>query len=138
MPLEPRWVRRCCRAPTGDHQSASYGRGGKMDVKEINRRVIEQFRAGGEIGGRHRDRLLLLTTTGAKTGGRHTTPMTFHRAGDRVLVGASHMGGRKHPDWYLNLVANPRVVVEAGGERFKAVTVPDGGAELEPLWSMLK
>ena len=109
-----------------------------MDVKEINRRVIEQFRAGGEIEGMHRDRLLLLTTTGAKTGGRHTTPMMFHRDGDRLLVVASNMGARKHPDWYLNLVANPQVVVEAGGERFEAVAVPYGGAEREPLWSMLK
>jgi hypothetical protein len=46
-----------------------------MDVKATNRRVIEQFRAGGEIEGMHRERLLLLTTTGNP----HTSPMTFHR-----------------------------------------------------------
>lgn len=47
-----------------------------MDVKEINRRVIEQFRAGGEIEGMHRDRLLLLTTTGARTG-RFRSPLPY-------------------------------------------------------------
>lgn len=109
-----------------------------MDVKEINRRVIEQFRGGGEIEGMHRDRLLLLTTTGAKTGRPHTTPMMFHRDGDRLLVIASNMGAHKHPDWYLNLVANPQVTVEVGSERFNAVAVPYGGEEREGLWSMLK
>ncbi len=45
-----------------------------MDIKEINRRVIEQFRAGGEIEGMQRDRLLLLTTVGARIAQRRTTP----------------------------------------------------------------
>jgi deazaflavin-dependent oxidoreductase (nitroreductase family) len=87
-----------------------------MDIKETNRRVIEQFRAGGDIDGMQRDRLLLLTTLGARTGHRRTTPMMFHRDGERLLVIASNAGASKHPDWYLNLVANPRVTVEVGDE----------------------
>jgi len=55
----------------------------------------------------HRDRLVLLTTVGARTGKWHTTPMMFHRDGERLLVIASNMGAVNHPDWYLNLVANP-------------------------------
>jgi deazaflavin-dependent oxidoreductase (nitroreductase family) len=109
-----------------------------VDVKEINRRVIEQFRAGGEIEGMHRDRLLLLTTTGAKSGQPRTTPMMFHPDGDRLLVIASNMGAPRHPDWYLNLVANPRVTVEVGVERYDAVASTAEGAERERLWSMLK
>ena len=85
-----------------------------MDVREVNKRVVEQFRAGGPIEGMHRERLLLLTTTGRRTGEHRTTPMMFHRDGDRVLVIASNIGAPRHPDWYLNLVANPEVTVEVG------------------------
>lgn len=109
----------------------------EVDVKEINRQVIEQFRAGGEIKGMHRDRLLL-TTVGARTGQRHTTPMMFHPDGDRSLVIASNMGAPKHPAWYLNLVANPRVTVEIGDVTYEAVASTAEGAERERLWSLLK
>jgi deazaflavin-dependent oxidoreductase (nitroreductase family) len=109
-----------------------------MDIKQINQRVIEQFRAGGEIEGMHRDRLVLLTTVGAKTGRRRTTPMMFHRDGDRLLVVASNVGAPTHPDWYLNLVADPRVVVEVHDETYDALARPAEGAERQRLWSMLK
>ncbi|HEX8304927.1 MAG TPA: nitroreductase family deazaflavin-dependent oxidoreductase [Jatrophihabitans sp.] len=109
-----------------------------MDVREINRRVIEQFRAGGEIEGMHRDRLLLLTTTGARTGQPRTTPMMFHPDGDRLLVIASNIGAPRHPDWYLNLAANPQVTVEVGDERYEAVATTAEGDERDRLWSMLK
>ena len=109
-----------------------------MDIKQINARVIEQFRAGGPIEGMKRDGLLLLTTTGAKTGRTRTTPMMFHRDGERLLVIASNIGAPAHPDWYVNLVAHPRVVVEVGAERFEATAVPLAGSDRERLWTMLK
>jgi len=109
-----------------------------MDMKQVNAGVIDQFRAGGPIEGMNRDRLLLLTTTGAKSGQSRTTPMMFHRDGDRLLVIASNIGADKHPDWYVNLVANPHVVVEVGAERFEATAVPLTGDERERLWTMLK
>jgi deazaflavin-dependent oxidoreductase (nitroreductase family) len=109
-----------------------------MDIKQINARVIEQFRAGGPIEGMNRDGLLLLTTTGARSGRTRTTPMMFHRDGDRLLVIASNIGALKHPDWYANLVADPHVVVEVGAERFEAEAVPLTGSERERLWAMLK
>jgi deazaflavin-dependent oxidoreductase (nitroreductase family) len=109
-----------------------------VDIREINQRVIEQFRAGGPIEGMHRERLVLLTTTGARTGRPHTTPMMFHRDGDRLLVMASNNGAPRHPDWYLNLAANPRVTVEVGDERYDAVASTAEGTEREQLWSMLK
>jgi deazaflavin-dependent oxidoreductase (nitroreductase family) len=109
-----------------------------MDIKQINARVIEQFRAGGPIEGMKRDGLLLLTTTGAKTGRTRTTPMMFHRDGDRLLVIASNIGAPAHPDWYVNLVARPQVAVEVGAERFEATAVPLAGSDRERLWTMLK
>ena len=109
-----------------------------MDITDINRRVIEQFRAGGEIEGMHRDRIVLLTTAGARTGQRRTTPMMFHRDGGRVLVVASNVGAPKHPDWYRNLIADPRVIVEVGDETYPAVATTLEGNERARAWSMLK
>ena len=110
-----------------------------MDVRETNRIVVERFRSGGDLPhGMHRDRLVLLTTTGARTGREHTTPMMFHRDGDRLLVIASNMGAVRHPDWYRNLVADPRVSVEVGDERYPALAAPLTGDERARVWSMLK
>src|SRR5262249_11904590 len=113
-------------------------KGNLMDVKETNRRVIEQFRAGGEIDGMHRDRLLLLTTIGRPSGATRTTPMMFHRDGDRVLVIASNIGAPHHPDWYLNLAANPQVTVEIGDETYAARATPATGDEYTRLWTTIK
>jgi deazaflavin-dependent oxidoreductase (nitroreductase family) len=108
-----------------------------MDIKETNQRVIEQFRAGGEIDGMHRERLLLLTTTGARTGQSRTTPLMLHRDGDRLLVIASYMGAPAHPDWYLNLAADPRVTVEVGDETYEATAVTVVGEERATMWRTL-
>jgi deazaflavin-dependent oxidoreductase (nitroreductase family) len=81
---------------------------------------------GGSWEGRN---LLLLTTTGRKSGRPHTTPMVYTRDGDRLLVYASKGGHPKHPDWYLNLAADPNVVVEVGAERYDAAATPLEGEE---------
>jgi deazaflavin-dependent oxidoreductase (nitroreductase family) len=109
-----------------------------MDVREINKRVIEQFRAGAPIEGMHRERLVLLTTTGRRSGTPRTTPMMFHRDGDRLLVIASNVGAPSHPDWYLNLVANPSVTVEVDGETYPATATPLEGEEYDRIWTMIK
>lgn len=106
-----------------------------MDMKEINHRVIEQFRAGGEIEGMHRERLLLLTTTGARTGADRTTPMMFHPDDDRVLVMASNAGATKAPDWYANLRANPSVTVEIGDDTYPATATVLAGDDRARLWA---
>jgi deazaflavin-dependent oxidoreductase (nitroreductase family) len=111
------------------------------DIRETNRRVIEQFRAGGAVEGMQRERLLLLTTVGRRTGRPYTAPMMFHRDGDRVLVIASNIGSPRHPDWYLNLEANPAVTVEIGdedGAPRRAVATPLQGGEYTRIWEMLK
>jgi deazaflavin-dependent oxidoreductase (nitroreductase family) len=106
-----------------------------MDIQAINRKVIDQFRAGGEIEGMHRERLLLLTTTGARSGRQRTTPMMFHQDGPRVLVMASNAGARKPPDWYANLAANPTVTVEIGDESYEATATVLTGDERTRLWT---
>jgi deazaflavin-dependent oxidoreductase (nitroreductase family) len=109
-----------------------------MDIAEVNRRVIEQFRAGGEVEGMHREGLVLLTTTGAKTGQRRTTSMMHHRDGDRILVIASNAGATTDPDWYRNLVRDPHVTVEVGHEAYPALATVLTGADRESQWAMLK
>ena len=81
---------------------------------------------------------MLLTTTGRRSGEPRTTPMMFHRDGDRVLVIASNIGAAPHPDWYLNLVADPHVTVEIGDEAYPAIATPTEGADRERVWAMIK
>lgn len=109
-----------------------------MDLLTVNRRVIEQFRAGGEVEGMHRERLLLLTTTGARTGSERTSPMMFHRKGDRLFVIASASGATSDPAWYRNLLADPAVRVEIGDESYRAVATPLTGDEHDRLWTEIK
>jgi deazaflavin-dependent oxidoreductase (nitroreductase family) len=100
--------------------------------------IIEQFRANrgrilrGPFAGRT---LLLLTTTGARSGRPLTKPLGFTRDGDRYVVIASKGGSPTHPAWYHNLVANPRVTVEVGQERFEARASVAQGAERERLYA---
>lgn len=109
-----------------------------MDFKERNRQVIEQFRAGGEIEGMHRERILLLTTTGRRTGNPHITPMMFVRTDDRLFVVAGAGGAPTHPDWYHNLVAKPDVTVEIGQERYEATATPLEGEDYRTRWEQIK
>jgi deazaflavin-dependent oxidoreductase (nitroreductase family) len=100
-------------------------------VSDYNQQIIAEFRANaGRVGGDWEGRdLLLLTTTGRKTGNTYTTPIVFTRDGDRLLVYGSNSGRPEHPDWYLNLVADPKVVVEVGDERYDATALPLAGEE---------
>ena len=95
-------------------------------MSDYNTQIIEEFRANdGKLSGHWEGRdLLLLTTTGRKSGRKHTTPMVYVRDGDRMLVFASKGGAPNHPDWYFNLVADPNVEVEVGAERFEATATP--------------
>src|SRR3954447_27043938 len=83
-----------------------------------NQAVIDELRAAG---GQHPTMtLLILTTTGRKSGRPIVNPLAYQRDGDRVLIFASKGGADDHPDWYLNLVANPEVTVEVEGETYRA------------------
>ncbi|MFD3647790.1 nitroreductase/quinone reductase family protein [Streptomyces cyaneofuscatus] len=99
--------------------------------------VIDEFRANaGKVGGPFAGAdLLLLTTTGARTGRPHTTPLGHVRDGGRVLVVGSNLGAPHHPDWYHNLLAHPAVQVELGDQEFETVAVPAEGATRDELFA---
>lgn len=92
------------------------------DMGEFNRQVVEQFRASGgvgELGPVSFDHLVLLTTTGRRSGQPRTVPLGFaHDDAGHLLLFASNMGAPRHPDWYLNLAADPQVTAELTGRRF--------------------
>ncbi len=90
------------------------------DWHEMNTRVIAEFRANGGVVKSRRHPVILLTTTGAKTGRPHVTPLNFTRDGERIAVIASKGGASAHPDWYRNLVAHPEVTIEDDGDEFRA------------------
>jgi deazaflavin-dependent oxidoreductase (nitroreductase family) len=109
------------------------------DQHEYNRKLIEEFRATRSASGTPLGRrpVVLLTTTGAKSGLRRTTPLMYIPDGDRLLVIASNAGAPAHPDWYYNLVAHPDVGVEVGGETYDANAVVLAGAERQQLWDKI-
>jgi F420H(2)-dependent quinone reductase len=85
--------------------------------QEYNKTVIEEFRAHkGQVPGW--GPLILLTTTGAKTGQPRIAPLMRVDDGDRLIAVASKGGAPKHPEWYLNLLAHPEVTVEVESEKF--------------------
>jgi deazaflavin-dependent oxidoreductase (nitroreductase family) len=106
-------------------------------VKSFNEGVIEEFRANdGKVTGPFAGApLLLLTTTGAKSGERRTTPIVHTTDGDRYVVIASYGGAPKHPAWYHNLVAHPEVTVELPGETFSARARTAEGEERDRLFA---
>ncbi len=79
--------------------------------------------------------LLLLATTGARSGRKLTTPLMYNTDGERVLVFASKAGAPSNPDWYYNLVANPRVTIEMGKETFEADAQVLEGEERDRLFA---
>ena len=109
------------------------------DQNDYNRQLIEEFRANrGRSGGPFEGRpLLLLTTTGAISGQRRTTPMMYVRDGDSLMVIASNVGAPTHPAWYHNLVAHPQITVEVGTETFDATAIVTNGEERHRLWSRI-
>ncbi|MBD3646751.1 MAG: nitroreductase family deazaflavin-dependent oxidoreductase [Pseudomonadales bacterium] len=119
MRIIPIWRR---PTPFCHNQGWSGQAGGKVDLKEFNESIIKEFRENnGVVGGDFEGApMLILTTTGAKTGLTRENPLVFTRDGDRYIIIASYAGAPNNPPWYYNLVANPEVGVEIGSERFTA------------------
>ncbi len=93
------------------------------DPNDWNKQIIAEFRANdGKVGGTFENTpLLLLHTTGAKSGKQRVNPVAYVEDGDRLVILASKGGGPTNPDWYYNLVANPDVRVEVGTDEFDAM-----------------
>ena len=96
------------------------------DMTDWNRKIIEEFRANeGRVGGQFAGApLLLLHTTGARSGQERVNPMMYLDLDGRRFVFASKAGADTHPDWYHNLVAHPAVTVEVGAESYEATAKP--------------
>ena len=105
-------------------------------LKEMNQKVITEFRENkGKVSGRYANMpMLLLTTTGAKSGKTYVNPLAYTNDGDRIVIIASFGGAPKNPSWYHNLVAHPEVTVEVGSERFKAKATVATGEERQRLY----
>jgi len=84
--------------------------------------IIQEFRANaGKVGGPFAGKsLLLLHTSGAKSGLPRINPVACIKDGDRFVIIASKGGAPTNPDWYYNILANPLVSVETGSEQFQA------------------
>ena len=94
----------------------------ESDSNGFNNSVIREFRAnGGAVGGELADTaLLLLTTIDTRSGQQRTTPLAYHRRGNRYIVIASNGGAARNPNWFRNLERDPNVTVEVGRETFPA------------------
>ncbi|MBE1500718.1 deazaflavin-dependent oxidoreductase (nitroreductase family) [Amycolatopsis lexingtonensis] len=108
------------------------------DMNDFNKQVVDEFRANnGVVGGYFEGKnVLLLTTIGAKSGEARLSPLVYTTDGDRYVVAASMGGAPKNPAWYHNLVANPKVTLEVGTEKFEATaTVIADRAERDRLYA---
>ena len=107
--------------------------------KQIERFVTQSHVAlyrssGGLLGGWMLAPVLLLTTTGRQSQQQRTTPLTFFPEGENFVVIASYGGGARHPDWWLNLEAQPRAEAEVGLSRHSVHAREAEGDERERLW----
>jgi deazaflavin-dependent oxidoreductase (nitroreductase family) len=109
-------------------------------LSEWNDKIIEEFRANaGQVGGQFQGApLLLLHSTGAKSGRERVSPMMYRKVGDAWAVFASKSGADTNPDWYHNLLANPRAQIEVGTDSFEVTARTATDDEREPIWSAQK
>ena len=109
-------------------------------MSDWNAQIIEEFRANsGKVGGQFEGApLLLLHTTGAKSGQARVNPMMYQADGENFAVFASKAGAPTNPDWYHNLVANPRASIEVGESTVNVIARIAEGEDRDRLWSRQK
>ena len=109
----------------------------RPDMNAWNRQIMEEFHVNaGKVGGPFEGvPLLLLTTTGARSGQRRTSPVGYLPDGDRLIIYATRGGLPTNPDWYYNLLAHPEVTVEVGTETFEVTAVVLTGEERDRLYA---
>jgi len=110
-------------------------------MNDWNKQIVDEFRANaGKVGGPFENTpVLLLHTTGRKSGKTYINPLAYQKLDDKsVAVFGSKGGFPTHPDWYRNLLANPKVTVEVGTEQYDVVARDVKGDEREPIWTKQK
>lgn len=114
-----------------------------MELQAFNDSIIKEFRAnGGKVGGQFAGApLLILTTKGAKSGKSRENPLAYLTDKDRYVIIASYAGAPTNPPWYYNLIANPKVTVEVGDQKFAAraevVSEPDRAKLYQKMASIM-
>ncbi len=110
-----------------------------MDMREINKGVISEFRAnGGKLSGPMEGApILLLTTIGRRSGVAHTTPVGFIDAGGHLAVAAANGGSDEHPDWYRNIKSDCEVTIEVPGASIPSIASIATGDERSELLSRI-
>lgn len=105
-----------------------------------NQQIIEEFRAnGGKVGGHFEGApLLILHSTGAKSGLPREIPLVYRQEGDALVIFASKGGAPTNPDWLYNLRAHPEVSVEVGTATLPVVAREAQGDERERIWEAHK
>jgi deazaflavin-dependent oxidoreductase (nitroreductase family) len=109
-------------------------------VSDWNDKIIAEFRAnGGKVGGQFEGApLLLLHSTGAKSGQERVHPMMYQAVGSAYAVFASKAGAPDNPDWYHNLRAHPEALIEVGTETVPVTARILDPEEREPIWEKQK
>ena len=104
---------------------------------DFNKQIMEEFHANaGKVGGRFDGvNILILTTTGAKSGQTRWNPLAYSKDGGRYIIVASKGGAPTNPDWYHNLVANNSAVIEVGTDVIPVEATIATGAERERLYA---
>ncbi|HEY5439625.1 MAG TPA: nitroreductase family deazaflavin-dependent oxidoreductase [Acidimicrobiales bacterium] len=108
------------------------------DVNDWNKNVIAEFRENeGKVGGQFEGApVLLLHTTGAKSGIERVNPMMYLVEDDKIYVFASYAGADNHPDWFHNLKANDTVTIEQGTEEYEATAVEVSRSERDRVYAI--
>jgi deazaflavin-dependent oxidoreductase (nitroreductase family) len=106
-------------------------------MSDWNTGIIQEFRDNeGKVGGMFEHlRLLLLTSTGAKTGNTHTSPVAYFKDGDDWLIIASAGGADSHPNWYYNLKAHQKARIEIGAETLDVLATEVTGDDRDRLYA---
>lgn len=109
------------------------------ELKGFNAKIIEEFRTnGGKVGGQFEGAdLLLLTTTGAKSGQTRVSPLAYQRVDGKLLIIGSYRGADVDPSWVHNLRANPRAHVEVGTDAYDVVARELPPQERDPAWEKI-
>ena len=108
-------------------------------MSDFNKKIIQEFRANdGVVGGMFEGMsLLLVHTTGAKSGQLRINPTAYIKDEENLIIAASKGGADSHPDWYHNLVSNPQVIVEVGSETISALAEVPSEPERSNLYDKL-
>jgi deazaflavin-dependent oxidoreductase (nitroreductase family) len=107
------------------------------DMNDWNTQIIAEFRANaGKVGGQFEGApMLILHSTGARTGIEREIPLMYRAEGDHWAIFASKAGAPTHPDWYHNLVATPAASIEVGTDTIAVTARVAEGDERERIWS---